>query len=123
MESDFKSRMSSRIKSFIIELIKFIDALQRDTTCIIIAKQLLRSGMSIGANFAEARAASSRKDYILFFTYSLKSANETKYWIDILSDSGKCDSQKGKRLLNDVTEIANIFGSSIVSLKRKTKSP
>ncbi|MDD3888139.1 MAG: four helix bundle protein, partial [Patescibacteria group bacterium] len=55
----------------------------------IISKQLLRSGTSILANYVEANSASSKKDFINFFTHSLKSANESKVWLTLLRDLNK----------------------------------
>jgi four helix bundle protein len=79
----------------------------------------LRSGTSIGANYIEAQASSSKRDFINFFHYSLKSANETKFWLALLKDSGKADPQESKRLLDTLTEIANILASSLLTLKGK----
>lgn len=79
----------------------------------------MRSGTSIGANYFEARAASSKSDFINFFNHSLKSANESKFWLEILIDTKECDSQEASRLLREVTEISNIFASSILTLKGK----
>jgi four helix bundle protein len=118
-KEQFKEEFRIRIKQFILSLIKFLDALPMDKTCKIIGSQLLRSGASIGANYFEARAASSKNDFTNFFTHSLKSANETKFWLEILLDVGKCDCDEARRLINEVSEIANIFASSILTLKGK----
>ena len=50
----FKKEFKKRIYCFILRLIKFVDKLPKDTSSRIIASQLLRSGMSIGANYIEA---------------------------------------------------------------------
>ena len=83
----------------------------------IIAKQLLRAATSIGANIIEAQASPSRKDFTNFFHHSLKSANETKYWLELLKDSGKVSSEAINPLIQEVAEISNILGSSILTLK------
>jgi four helix bundle protein len=83
------------------------------------SKQLLRSGTSILANYIEANSASSRKDFINFFTYSLKSANESKVWICLLRDSDKGDKKEMEWLLKELIEISNIIASSIITLKGK----
>ena len=79
----------------------------------------MRSGTSIGANYFEARAASSKIDFTNFFNHSLKSANESKFWLEILIDARKCNSPQANELLKEVSEIANIFASSILTLKGK----
>jgi len=85
----------------------------------IIGNQLLRSATSIGANIVEANAASFRRDYTNFFNYALKSANETKFWLGLLRDSGKANKDRANGLLKETAEIANILASSILTLKGK----
>lgn len=118
-KSKFKDEFKRRIYRFALEIIRFIDELPKGNTCKIIGNQLLRSATSIGANSIEASAASSRKDYTNFFNYSLKSANETKFWLALLRDSGKADKDRTNILLKETNEIANILASSILTLKGK----
>ncbi len=118
-KSKFKDEFKRRIYSFALEIIKFIDDLPEKKTCEIIGNQLLRSATSIGANVVEANAASSKRDYTNFFNHALKSANETKFWLGLLRDSGKANKDKTNKLLRETTEIANILASSILTLKGK----
>ena len=67
-----KSTLKDRSYQYSINLIRFIDTLSIDISTQIIKKQLLRSATSIGANIVEAQAASSKKDFINFYNYSLK---------------------------------------------------
>ncbi|MCM8778349.1 MAG: four helix bundle protein [Candidatus Omnitrophica bacterium] len=115
----FKEEFKNRIYNFILRLIKFIDMLPRDVVCRVIADQLMRSGASIGANYFEARAASSKIDFTNYFNHSLKSSNESKFWLSILIDAKKCNTSEAEDLLKEVSEIANIFASSILTLKGK----
>jgi four helix bundle protein len=101
-----------------LRLIGFIDRLPEGRASRIIGDQLLRSGTSVGANYVEAQAAVSRKDFINFFTYSLKSANESKFWLALLRDSGKADRDETDSLLEEVNEISKVLASSILTLKR-----
>ena len=115
----FKEEFRKRIRKFILDLIKFVDSLPNDRTCRVIADQLIRAGTSIGANYFEARAASSKNDFINFFNHALKSANESKFWFEILLDANKGNSSDARLLFNEVSEIANILASSILTLKGK----
>lgn len=115
----FKEEFGKRMKKFVLSLIDFIDLLPREQSSRVIADQLMRSGTSIGANYFEAKAASSKNDFINFFTHSLKSANETKFWLEILRDSAKCDVQRADDLFKETCELANILASSILTLKGK----
>ncbi|HDP70506.1 MAG TPA: four helix bundle protein [Actinobacteria bacterium] len=113
----FKKEFKDRVYKFTLMLVEFIDKLPRSSSARIIGSQLLRSGMSIGANYIEAQAASSKKDFANFFHHSLKSANESEFWLRILKDSGKADKKEVDALLEELAEIANILGSSLLTLK------
>ena len=82
-------------------------------------KQFIRSGTSVLANYIEAQSASSKKDFINFFTHALKSANESKVWLALLRDFEGRDEGELKWLLDELHEIANVLASSILTLKGK----
>lgn len=86
----------------------------------IIAGQLLRSGTSIGANLVEAAAASSKLEFKKYHEIALRSANETKYWLGLLRDSGKADKLHVNNLLDEVTQLSNMIASGIMKMKGKT---
>src|SRR3989344_4645236 len=104
-----RAEFKSRLYMWVLRLIKFIDALPKDSVSSVMSKQLVRSGTSVLANFVEAGSASSKKDYTNFFTYALKSANESKVWLSLLKDSGKGEPREIAGLSNELTEIANIL--------------
>ena len=122
MENDsvkFKNDFKKRLYGWVLRLIKFIDNLPKDSVCGVLGKQLLRSGTSVLANYIEANSASSRKDFINFFTHSLKSANESKMWLTLLRDTDKGNQEELSWLLKELIEIANVLASSILTLKGK----
>ena len=115
----FKNEFKKRLYGWVLRLIKFIDKLPRDSVSSVMGKQLLRSGTSILANYVEANSASSKKDFINFFTHSLKSANQSKVWLSLLRDTDKGEKQELEFLLKELMEISNILASSILTLKGK----
>jgi len=52
-----------------------------------------------------------------FFNHALKSANETKFWLGLLRDSGKADKEATNELLEETNEIAKILAASIITMK------
>ena len=114
----FKDELKKRIYHWILRLIKFVETLPKnDDLCRVARNQLIRSGTSVGANYIEAIATSSRKDFVNFLSHSLKSSNESKFWLALLRDTGKGDGKEINLLLQEVLEIANIFGASIRTLR------
>ena len=74
----------------------------------VIAKQLLRSGTSIGANVEEAIAAQSRRDFISKMSIASKEARETRYWLRLL-DKSKLVDINYSIYLESVEHIVNIL--------------
>ncbi len=57
----------------------------------MLSKQLLPSGIFIGANLAEANGAISEADFSAKVSISYKECQETKYWLSLLRDTGYLD--------------------------------
>ena len=118
-KAKFKNEFKKRLYGFTLKLIEFIDKLPKDNVSNRIGDQLLRSGTSILGNFIEGQSASSRKDFMNFFSHSLKSANESKLWFALLRDSKRVSSGEVEWFLRELNEISNVFASSILTLKGK----
>jgi four helix bundle protein len=116
-KSKFKTDLKQRAYKYSIKVIGFLDTLPQDMSTNIITNQLLRSATSIGANLVEAKGSSSKKDFTNFFNHALKSANESLYWLGLLRDAKKINSSELEYLLNETKELANILGSSVLTLK------
>ena len=110
-----------RTYRYALEIIRFLEALPKDYVSQTIGKQLLRSATSIGANIIEAQAAGSKRDFANFYTYALKSANESKFWLKLLRDAGKASQEHVKVLFDETVELANIVASSILTMRGQRK--
>jgi len=108
-----------RLYNFILKLIEFIDNLPKDRVCFIIGDQLLRSGTSILGNYIEGQSASSKKEFLVFMQYCLKSTNESKVWIAVLRDSKRAKKERADWFLKELDEYSKIFASSILTIKGK----
>jgi len=117
--SKLKTELKYRTYRYSIKVIEFLDTLPKNVSTDVITKQLLRSATSIGANIVEAKEASSKRDFTNFFSHSLKSANESLYWLGLLRDAKKINNAQMEYLLSETKELANILGSSILTLKGK----
>ncbi len=76
----------------------------------------------MGANYFEAEAASSKKDFQNFFSHALKSSNESCFWLALLRDSNLVPEElknECNELLKETKELASIFASSIMTMKGK----
>ncbi len=114
----FRNQFEDRLYKWVLKLVKYIDNLPKSLVSDVMGKQLLRSGTSILANYVEAKSASSKKEYINFFHYSLKSANESIVWLRLLHDTGKISADEFELLHNELAEVAKIIASSIITMKK-----
>lgn len=85
----------------------------------VLSKQLLRSGTSIGANIREAEHAQSKADFIHKLSISLKEANETEYWLDLLFETRYLTIEEFQNVKNKNTEILKILTSIINTSKKQ----
>ena len=83
----------------------------------ILSKQILRSGTSIGASIRESEFAQSNADFINKLSISLKEANETDYWLNLLKDSDYIDSNAFNSMEIDSGELIALLVSSIKTAK------
>jgi four helix bundle protein len=113
--------LKKRAYIYALDVIKFLEGLPKDYITQTIGKQLLRSATSIGANIVEAQAASSKKDFANFYRHSLKSSNETKFWLNLLKDSGKATNEKVNPILQETNELSNILASCILTIRGKKR--
>ncbi len=83
-----------------------------------LARQLLKSGTSIGANIEEAFGSQSKKEFSSKLSISYKECLETKYWLNLLVDSDKIEANKGEELIQNLTEIAKMLASSRITVMK-----
>jgi len=107
---------------FALRIINFYKFLTENKKEFVLSKQVLRSGTSIGANIEESLGGQSIKDFFSKLTIAYKEARETRYWINLLTDSKYLNDSESKSLLLDCEELLKIIGSIQSTLKKKTRN-
>lgn len=92
----------------------------KPTSAYDIARQLLRSGTSIGANTEEAIGAESKKDFIHKLSIAYKEARETKYWLRLLRDTNILEKKLAQSMINDCDDILAIIGKIKITSRINT---
>lgn len=109
--------------TFASRIVKLHDYLIKNKKGLIIAKQIVRGGTSIGANINEANYGQSPADFISKLHIALKETAETEYWIKLLYMSEYIDVKMFESLLEDCLEIKRILISSINTAKSNRNPP
>ncbi|WP_353168312.1 four helix bundle protein [Flavobacterium sp.] len=85
----------------------------------VLSRQLLKSGTSIGANIREAEHAQSKADFINKLSISLKEANETEYWLDLLYETNYLSDELFQNLKIKNIELLKLLISIINTSKKQ----
>jgi len=111
-----KEAFKMRLIDFSVSTMKMCGSLRKDPVLSPLCDQLIRSATSIGANINEAQGAGSKKDFANYFQIVLKSARETRYWIQVIERY--CVSVKGIEFIRDENEaLINILQASIKTVR------
>lgn len=105
--------------AFAIRMVKLYQHLSSEKNEYVLSKQLLRSGTSIGANVEEAIGGQSDRDFFAKLNIAYKEARESKYWINLLTDTDYLTQKQSASLLEDIEEILKISGSILKTLRDK----
>ncbi len=109
--------LRQRSFQFSLMVIQYLQTLPNQKIYWTISDQLLRSATSIGANIVEAKAASSKRDFLRFYEIALKSANETIYWLQLIKKGSLDKSDTLTNIIDEAEQLAAMLGSSILTMK------
>ena len=112
-----KTELEERTKKFAVRAVKTVAAFPKNAEGQIIARQLLRAGTSIGANYREANRAESKNDFIHKVGIAEKEAAETIYWLEICRDTGTGPEKQISELLDESGQLLAI----LITIGRNTK--
>ena len=113
-ESNVVARKS---KQFAIRIIRLYQHLAQDKKELILSRHILRSGTSIGANIRESIRAQSTADFLSKMQIALKEAEETEYWLELLTETGYISEKAGSSLLDDCEELIKLIASIVRTMK------
>jgi len=112
--------LEERTAKFGENVIQFCQTSRQDVITRPLISQLVRSGTSIGANYMEANAASSRKDFQNKIFICKKEAQETKHWLRMMTTCFSENDAAIKKLWQEAQELTMIFQKITSSLRVKS---
>ena len=111
------SILFTKSKDFALRIVRLYKYLREHKESVI-AKQMLRSGTSIGANIAESRYAQSKSDFTSKLQIALKEASETEYWLELLRDAELVEPGPAfDSIYDDCTELIKLLTASVKTAK------
>ncbi len=109
--------LEERTAKFAEEIVDLCKRIPKNIVTIPLISQLVRSGTSMGANYAEANGASSKRDFHNKIHICKKEAIETKYWLRILGKAEESFLSECRELWKEVHELTLIFSKIAGSSK------
>jgi four helix bundle protein len=106
---------------FSVRMIKLARFLSKRRPDWILAKQILRSGTSIGANIRESQFAQSKADFVSKLSIALKEASETQYWLELMSATDLLTDEQFSSLKTDLDSLVGTLVNIIKASKRNLK--
>ena len=114
---DRQPDIRSRTYDFAVRVVKQVRALPRDVATVVIARQLVRSGTSIGANVEEAQGGQSRKDFAHKMNIARQEAGESHYWLRLLRDTDPLPRPRLEPIVSESDEIVRILVTIVKKMR------
>jgi len=114
-------QLKPRTKQFGIRVIRLTDALPRTVAGQVIGRQLLRSALSVGANYRAACRAKSRRDFVSKMGIVLEEIDESLYWMEMLVEAGIIKKERLAGLMDEADQITAMAAASIKTARGELK--
>ena len=119
MRNDRENVIAEKSFQFSLKVVSYCEMLEENRK-FVIARQLLKSGTSIGANIREAQNAESKADFIHKLKIAVKETDETEYWLLLCKNSPSYPFEEP--LLNDLAEINKILSKILSTTINNSKT-
>ena len=116
-----QEELEGRTLQFSKNLIGVVQKLPKNLINYKLTSQVISSGTSIGANYREANASESEKDFKHKMNISFKEAKETRYWLDLLIFANPGHINELTPIRQESDELTRIFGKVVWTCKRNEK--
>jgi four helix bundle protein len=109
--------VKSKSFAFAVRVVKLYQYLCEQNKEIVLSKQLLRSGTSVGAMVREAEHAESKPDFKHKMAIAQKEINETIYWLELLKETDYLTAEQFEIINTDAIEIIKLITAILKSTK------
>src|SRR5207248_7245811 len=113
--------LKDRTKQFALRVMHLVDALPETPKGRAVASQLVRSGMSVAANYRAACRGRSHAGFISKIGVAEEEADETVLWLELIAEDKILPEQKIASLLKEANELTAIMAASYISASRNER--
>lgn len=117
-----REELERRTLEFGINLIKALKKLPKNIFNNKLIGQAISAGTSVGANYREASASESPKDFKHKINISFKESKEVKYFLALIISANPDFERELMILFKESDELMRIFGKSVTTCRQNAKS-
>lgn len=110
--------LRDRTKALAVRIVRLYRSLPHTADSQVVGKQLLRCGTSVAANYRAACRGRSRAEWIAKIGLVVEEADETVFWLEMLSDCDIVARQRCEDILKEAHERSAIFTASRHTARR-----
>jgi len=110
--SSQQETLRDRTKKFAVRIVRVYRALPLKTDAQVLGKQLIRSGTGVAANYRAACRSRSKAEWVAKIGIVVEEADETVFWLEMLSDCDIVPRKKLEPLMAEAHELSAIFTAS-----------
>jgi len=115
--------LKKRFRDFALAVIRYVDGLPRSDSFVILGRQLLRAGTSVGANYRAACRARSRADFIAKLKIAEEECDEALYWLELLRSLPGGRAKVPEALFEEGEQILSILVASLKTARQSSEIP
>ena len=116
-KASFNQAFRERTKAAALRVIRLFQQMPRTGEAQILGKQLLRSATSVAANYRAACRGRSGAEWFAKMSICLEEADETQFWLELLSDAEILPKPRLESLHQEFSEIVAILTTARKSYK------
>ena len=119
---DGRPDLRERTKQYALRIIRLVEALPDTVVAQVIARQLLRAGTSVGANYRAACRSRSQAEFIAKMGIVEEEADESLYWMELLVESRLVRLEQLAPLMQEGDELVAMTVASIKTARKNRRN-
>ena len=113
--------IGERLLRFGTRVIKVVESLPKNLVGRTVGDRLLRSALSVGANFEEAQAAESKPDFVHKLQLALKELREAGHWLRVITSADIVPKHRLVSLMDESNQLVAMLSKAVARTKGKAK--
>lgn len=112
-------QLKNRTKQFSLSILNLIEKLPNSMSTRVVINQIVKSATSVGANYRAVCRARSDKEFVAKLNIVLEEADESQFWLEIISEMNWISNSELDYLLKESSELVAIFVTTLKTVNTR----